>query len=67
MGIAVEGRKSMIAIKGMDMPRGCDDCPLLYQDECVLMGIPIYDRYGYIIEPKTDRLSDCPLVGIEDE
>lgn len=58
----------MIAIKGMEMPSDCMDCPLTYPRwdfnigcKCCKAIIGHHEEYG---EYKTTRHPDCPLVEI---
>ena len=59
---------SMVAIKGMKMPRNCMECPLTYPRwdfdigcKCCKAIIGHHEEYG---EYKTTRHPDCPLVEI---
>ena len=58
----------MIAIKGMEMPKTCMECPLTYPRwdfnigcKCCKAIIGHHEEYG---EYKTTRHPDCPLVEI---
>lgn len=52
-----------IIIKGMDMPKSCEDCPCAYftegaySDECQVTHKHITD----------EKPTDCPLIEIDDE
>ena len=59
----------MIAIKGMDMPKSCVDCPMSYLSEheiiychCILGTYGLND-----IDWAYERHKDCPLIEAKDE
>lgn len=69
---AMRGMKIMIAIKGMDMPANCGECPLTYP-------VGFYRNLPFSvdkskgccilvceIEDPNIRLPDCPLIEIKD-
>ena len=58
----------MVAVKGMEIPKNCMDCPLTYPRwdfdigcKCCKAIIGHHEEYG---EYKTTRHPDCPLVEI---
>ena len=49
-----------ILIKGMEMPKGCDDCPLYGIDlRCSITYTPNYTDGRFV-----ERLGNCPLVAV---
>lgn len=59
----------MIAIKGMNMPKSCAECPISYLSgwevvycHCILGVFGLND-----IDWMNERHKDCPLVEVEDE
>lgn len=54
-----------ILIKGMDMPQGCNDCPLAGDFKCNLMpSIPALCKEYDMAVQNGKRLNNCPLVEI---
>lgn len=54
-----------VLIKGMEMPQGCDDCPLAGDFKCNLMpSIPALCKEYDIAVQNGKRLNNCPLVEI---
>jgi len=56
-----------VLIKGMDMPKGCADCPCFYDYICC-QALP--DRKGHIpwgngFDEFNERLENCPLVEVD--
>lgn len=69
---AMRGMKIMIAIKGMDMPANCGECPLTYP-------VGFYRNLPFSVDKSKGccilvceikdpniRLIDCPLIEIKD-
>lgn len=61
-----EGYVSVL-IKGMEMPKCCDECALLYDAMCCIVtstSLWSYPAHEHIIDSSEERLPDCPLVPI---
>lgn len=50
-----------IIIRGMEMPKSCDECRLFNECWCMALGIDDW-RKSYNKPPEGERLPDCPLV-----
>ena len=50
-----------VYIKGMEMPKGCIDCPLNYDTTCNLIPFGLPDETN-----GSERREDCPLVPVPD-
>lgn len=55
-----------ILIKGMEMPKNCNECPLHFyegQGICCCRALPAIDD-GEILKPWKNRRKDCPLISV---
>ena len=50
-----------VIIKGMEMPKSCDECRLFNESWCMALGVENW-RKSYNKPPEGGRLPDCPLV-----
>ena len=50
-----------ILIRGMEMPKSCDECRLFNESWCMALGVENW-RKSYNKPPEGGRLPDCPLV-----
>lgn len=50
-----------LIIRGMAMPKSCDECRLFNECWCMALGIDDW-RKSYNKPPQGERLPDCPLV-----
>ena len=58
-----------ILIKGMEMPKCCDECALLYDAICCIVtttSLWSYPAHERIIDSSEERLPDCPLIEVPD-
>jgi hypothetical protein len=56
----------MIAIKDMEMPKSCKDCPMVYSDiptDCYWCNLGANECKSF--DDGTIKLPDCPLIEIE--
>ena len=56
----------MIAIKDMEMPKRCKDCPMVYTDitaDCYWCNLGANESLGF--DDGNIKLHDCPLISIE--
>lgn len=55
-----------VLVKGMEMPKSCDDCPLAGDFHCNLMpSIPALCKEYDIAVQNGKRLNNCPLVEVD--
>lgn len=52
---------SDVVIRGMEMPKSCDECRLFNESWCMALGVENW-RKSYNKPPEGGRLPDCPLV-----
>ena len=50
-----------ILIRGLEMPKSCDECRLFNESWCMALGVENW-RKSYNKPPEGGRLPDCPLV-----
>lgn len=52
---------SDVVIRGMEMPKSCDECRLFNESWCMALSVENW-RKSYNKPPEGGRLPDCPLV-----
>ena len=50
-----------VLIRGLEMPKSCDECRLFNESWCMALGVENW-RKSYNKPPEGGRLPDCPLV-----
>ena len=66
LGERGEGYVSVL-VKGMEMPKCCDDCGFNYDNNCCTAtstGFYTYPAFESIIDTEEERLPDCPLIPV---
>ena len=53
-----------VYIKGMEMPKDCDSCPMLDDNGDYPTCILTWTSHGYNWNPFGQRMPDCPLVPV---
>lgn len=59
---------SSVLVRGMEMPKSCDDCPLNYdQMACAVTGTRWWSDRMMLMDFDSDkeRLYDCPLIEVK--
>ena len=60
-----EGKAVSVLIKGMEMPKNCNDCPLNYDSiDCMVADIALREKGGGDFLFEHERSSKCPLVPV---
>ena len=62
---AEEGEEVSVLVKGMEMPKNCNDCPLNYDSiDCMVADIALREKGGGDFLFEHERSSNCPLISI---